>query len=175
MTQARKTLVDPATTSYYHCIGRCVRRAWLWGEDPVSGRNYEHRKNWVLARLAELAQVYTIDICAYAVMSNHYHVVVRLDVEKSRVLSDGDVIARYRRLFKLPLLIERFQEGLTGDSENLAVQKILAQWRERLSDLSWYMRSLNEHLARLANAEDGCKGRFWPFLRIPALTAFSHP
>gem|GEM_PF-3495554 len=51
MTRARKTLVDPEATSYYHCIGRCVWRAWLWGEDRVSGRNYEHRKNWVVARL----------------------------------------------------------------------------------------------------------------------------
>ena len=69
MTRARKTLVDPETTSYYHCIGRCVRRAWLWGEDRVSGRNYEHRKAWVTARLAELAAVFTLDVCAYAVMS----------------------------------------------------------------------------------------------------------
>ena len=83
MTRARKTLVDPETTSYNHCIGRCVRRAWLWGEDRVSGRNYEHRKSWVLARLAELAEVFTLDVCAYAVMSNHYHLVVRLNFEKA--------------------------------------------------------------------------------------------
>ena len=161
MTRARKTLVDPETTSYYHCIGRCVRRAWLWGEDRVSGRNYEHRKSWVTARLAELADVFTLDVCAYAVMSNHYHLVLRIDTEKARALSEDEVIARYGRLFKMPVLIERYLDGLTTDAENAVAQTILGQWRERLCDLSWYMRGLNEYLARRANAEDGCKGRFW--------------
>jgi len=161
MTRARKTLVDPETTSYYHCIGRCVRRAWLWGEDRVSGRNYEHRKAWVTARLAELAEVFTIDVCAYAVMSNHYHLVVRLDTEKARALSEDEVVARYGRLFKMPVLIERYLDRLTTDAENAVAQTILGQWRERLCDLSWYMRGLNEHLARRANLEDGCTGRFW--------------
>jgi len=161
MTRARKTLVDPETTSYYHCIGRCVRRAWLWGEDRVSGRNYEHRKSWVTARLAELADVFTIDVCAYAVMSNHYHLVLRLDTEKARALGEDEVIARYGRLFKMPVLIERYLDGLTTDAESAVAQTILGQWRERLCDLSWYMRGLNEHLARRANLEDGCKGRFW--------------
>ena len=137
-----------------------MRRAWLWGEDRVSGRNYEHCKNWVVARLAELAEVFTLDVCACAVMSSYYHLVARFDVEKAHVLSEDEVIVRYSRLYKLPLLVERYLDGLTSEAENLVAQKVLGQWRERLCDLSWYMRGLNEYLARRANAEDGCKGRF---------------
>jgi hypothetical protein len=72
MTRARNQLISPETTPYYHCISRCVRRAFLCGEDSLTGKNYEHRKAWVIKRLRELAEVFAIDICAYAVMSNHY-------------------------------------------------------------------------------------------------------
>ena len=32
MTMARSRLVDPSVTRWYHCITRCVRRAFLLGE-----------------------------------------------------------------------------------------------------------------------------------------------
>nr|WP_081618333.1 MULTISPECIES: transposase [unclassified Thioalkalivibrio] len=57
MTRARKELVSVETTPYYHCICRCVRRAFLCGEDSYSGKNYEHRRGWVLERLRELQGV----------------------------------------------------------------------------------------------------------------------
>ena len=72
MTQPRRTLVSLSDTPYYHCIGRCVRRAFLCGQDFASGRNYEHRKQWEVERLGLLTEVFTIEVCAYAVLSNHY-------------------------------------------------------------------------------------------------------
>jgi putative transposase len=41
------------------------------------------------------------------------------------------------------------------------VAELTAHWRGRLSDISGFMRCLNESIARQANHEDGCKGRFW--------------
>jgi len=84
----------------------------------------------MVTRLAELAEVFTLDVCAYAVISNHYHLVVWLDVEKARALSEDEFIARYSRLFKVSLLVERYLDGLTSEAENLVAQQVLANMAE---------------------------------------------
>ena len=162
MTTARARQIDLASTSYYHCVNRCVRRAFLCGEDALTGRSYEHRKQWVVDALQQLASVFAVDICAYAVMSNHYHVVLRVAVERAEGWSDAEVVARWRQLFKGHLLVERWRKGeRQSAAEREAAGQLIAQWRQRLQDVSWFMRCLNESRARRANAEDGCTGRFW--------------
>jgi putative transposase len=84
MGYARKNLVSLSDTPYYHCIARCVRRAWLWGIDEYAGRDYSHRKQWVLERLEQLCRIFPIEVCAYAVMSNHYHLVLYVDAAQAR-------------------------------------------------------------------------------------------
>ena len=162
MTLARKKLTSLDDTPYYHCVCRCVRRAFLWGTDHFSGRDFSHRKQWVVDRLRELQAIYAIDICAYAVMSNHYHVVTRVDRDRAKSWSTEEVISRWTQLYSLPVLVDRYVRGLTtSKAEADKALVIIAQWRDRLHDISWFMRSLNEYLARRANKEDQCKGRFW--------------
>lgn len=162
MTQPRSSLISLQDTPYYHCISRCVRRAYLCGQDFYSGQSYEHRREWITNRLSVLANMFCIDICAYAVMSNHYHLVLRVDREAVKQLTDDDVIKRWQMLFKGPVLVQRYQQGLLETkAEYDTVADIVEVWRGRLIDISWFMRCLNEHIARLANDEDGCTGRFW--------------
>ena len=162
MPIARKEQVCLEATPYYHVISRCVRRAFLCGMDRLSGKSYEHRKDWIVERLSELSEIFAIDLCAYAVMSNHCHLVVRLDPDRANAWSETEILERWERLFSLPVLVQRYRSGqTTGEAEIDVVRRIIETWRERLSDLSWFMRCLNEHIARRANAEDGCTGRFW--------------
>jgi len=73
------TQLGLADTPYYQGNARCVRRAFLCGIDAFSGQNYEHRREWLVTKMKSLASIFSIDICAYAVMSNHYHVILRVD------------------------------------------------------------------------------------------------
>ncbi|WNJ95716.1 transposase [Vibrio ruber] len=162
MTTARSQLICPDVTPYYHCVSRCVRRSFLCGYDSYSGQSYEHRREWVESRILTLSSIYCIRICAYAVMSNHYHLVAFIDKQTALSLSQREVVERWCTEHKMPLLIQRFLSGsLTSKVEREACEQIIETWRQRLYSLSWLMKEINYEIALLANQEDQCTGRFW--------------
>ena len=110
MAQARRSLIDLDSTPYYHCISRCVRRAFLAGFDKYSGQNFEHRRAWLVERFKRLSQVFAIDIAAYAVMSNHYHLVLRVDRDRALNWSKDEVIERWYQLYHGTILVDPFFE-----------------------------------------------------------------
>ncbi|ALO33370.1 transposase [Colwellia sp. MT41] len=162
MATARKKQISLIDTPYYHCVSRCVRRAFLCGEDKVTGQSYEHRRGWVEKKLLALSQTFAIDICAYAVMSNHTHIVLHVDVEQAKTWTMHEVITRWHQLFKGTLITQQY---LRGEKLIKPLQQILEEtaevYRTRLTDISWFMRILNESIAIQANKEDKCTGRFW--------------
>jgi len=162
MATARKKQISLIDTPYYHCISRCVRRAFLCGKDKVTGTSFEHRRGWVEDKLLALGQVFAIDICAYAVMSNHTHMVLYVDVAQANLWTTDEVITRWHQLFKGTLITQQYQRGdkLSKPMQNM-LKDTVAVYRQRLTDISWFMRILNEDIARKANAEDNCTGRFW--------------
>ena len=162
MTISRSQQIDLSSTPYYHCINRCVRRAFLCGEDKYSGQSYEHRRGWVADKIKFLSGLFAIDIAAYAVMSNHYHLVLHVDKKRAEEWSNKEVARRWGALFNLPYIVSRFmQDDAQSSAELQVVDEVIEVWRVRLYDISWYMRILNEHIAREANKEDGVTGRFW--------------
>ena len=162
MTRPRKELISLADTPYYHITSRCVRRAYLCGVDHYSGRNYEHRRQWVVDRIRLLSSLFAIDICAYAVMSNHYHLVLKVCPEQLKGLSEDEIMDRWCALFKGPLLIQNYRNGeALKPFERAAVSDIVNVWRSKLASISWFMRCLNQPIARQANLEDQCRGKFW--------------
>lgn len=159
----RKYVVDEDEVGVYHCINRCVRRAFLCGTDQVSGKCFDHRKQFIQDRLKFLAGVFGIDVLAFAVMSNHLHIVLRNRPDVVKSWSDDEVARRWWRLFP-KRRDESGEAAVPGDSDLSMITadaEKLAEIRKRLSNIGWLMRCVAEPVARMANREDECTGRFW--------------
>lgn len=105
---------------------------------------------------SQVEVLFSGSLWAYAVMSNHLHVVVQVLPDVAAQWSDREVAERWVRLFpREDLSPETRADVLCMHTERIALL------RARLSDLSWFMRCLSEPIARRANKEDTCTGRFW--------------
>jgi len=162
MTAARSQLVDATASGFYHCISRCVCRAFLCGEDALAGRSFEHRKQWMEDGLLALTEIFAVGVYANAVMSNHVHLLLYVDPGATLAGSADEIAERWVRLTPIcidgeidPDACRAKAQALAGNPERIAIL------RQRLSSLSWFMKCLNEPIARRANREDTCTGHFW--------------
>ena len=161
--QARSESIDPLQVQIVHCVHRCVRRAFLCGNDPYTGQSYEHRRSWIRERLEFLASIFGIDCLTYTVLSNHLHVVLRSRPDVVATWSDRQVARRWLLLFPK----RKNKDGSPAEPPKSEIDmivndpKALAQRRKRLSDVSWWMRCTAENIARRCNREDGVTGHFW--------------
>jgi hypothetical protein len=90
-----------------------------------------------------LCTVFSIDLCAYAIMSNHYHIVIRIDADEVKQWSDQEVARRWMRIFSEPLLMHQYLGNTDLTEPELEyVADLFTAWRNRLCDLSWFMRCL---------------------------------
>jgi REP element-mobilizing transposase RayT len=147
-----------------HVMNRVVRRCFLIRRDERTGRNYDHRKLWIEQLLEHFASCFGLDLLAFAILSNHFHLILRSRPDVVATWDDREVARRWLRLCPV-----RKQAGdwpkeppepelnaLTSDAAKLA------EIRSRLSDISWWMRLLCQRIAQRANAEeDQRQGKFW--------------
>jgi REP element-mobilizing transposase RayT len=163
MALPRSKYVQEGQEGVYHCFSRCVRRAFLYGFDALTRRDFSHRKAWLVDRLRHLAAIFAVDVCAYAVMENHYHTILRTRPDIVATWSDREVASRWLTLF--PRKRKPWHTVIPPVEEEIRAlahcPDRIATLRQRLSSLSWFMGRLNEFIARAANKEDQVKGRFW--------------
>lgn len=161
MAVPRSIQINLQNPGWVHCTARCVRQAFLAGD------GFDHRRGWIERRLQFLSGVFACEIGAYAVLSNHVHVIVRMAPEQADAWSDEEVALRWLRAYPGYRDDEDRAEASSVAIEDwmIASRAADAEWiaerRKRLSSLSWFMRSLCEPIARRANLEDDCRGRFW--------------
>ena len=153
---------DPDEVCVVHVVQRCVRRAFLAGFDRVTRKDYSFRREWIRRRMEALASVFAVDVLSYAVMSNHLHQILRNRPDVCAQWSDEEVAIRWLRVFPGRRLEEHLAEPTENDVKMLCRDKQrLREVRRRLADISWFMRALAEPIARMANKQDECTGRFW--------------
>lgn len=160
---ARSKLLGGQRQAVFHCWTRCVRRAFLCGRDPLTGKDFSYRRDWILRREEQLAGLFAIDIEFRSEMSNHLHLVLRTLPRVARRWSALEVARRWLTVTKLA---KCFSDALPVPDpkrvEELAKdKKKIEKLRRRLCSVSWFMGILCENVARRANAEDKCTGRFW--------------
>ncbi|TWU06509.1 transposase [Stieleria varia] len=160
---ARAEVFDPNEVAFAHVIARTVRRCFLFGDDPVSGKNFDHRKIWIEQYLQHFAACFGIDLICFAILSNHYHLILRSRPDVVKNWDDTEVARRWLMLCPH----RKDAEGNPCEPSRPELDAIrncplkLADTRSRLSNISWWMRLLNQRVAQRANAEDEEKGRFF--------------
>ena len=160
MTIARKQLISLDDTPFYHVVSRCVRRSFLCGFDKYSNTSFEHRRQWIVDRVKFLSSTFNIDICSYAIMSDHYHLVLKVNSTKD--WSIKQVLIHWSCLCKLPFHCQKFMDKEPLNKAEMELVILLAEkFRKRLMNISWFMKFLNQDIALRANNEDDCKGHFW--------------
>lgn len=159
----RSEQFNPSEVCIVHTIQRCVRRAFLAGQDFQSGKDFSYRREWIRRRLESLASVFGVDVLSYAVLSNHLHTILRNRPDVVAKWTDEQVAIRWLSVFPG----QRLEELHLAQPTEMQVQALvnnpveMERMRGRLSDISWFMRALAEPIARMANKEDECTGRFW--------------
>ena len=162
---ARRKLLGRDRRAVYHCRARCVRRAFLCGRDPLTGRDFSHRRDWILVREEQLAGLFAIEVEFHAELSNHLHLMLRSRPDVARRWSPHEVARRYLTAMKiakcmsdeLPQVSDKRIEQVVRD------KKRIKQLRRRLSNISWFMGILCENIARRANQR---RRMYWPVLRV---------
>lgn len=171
MTKPRSYYVDSEHARYYHITSRCVRRAWLMGEDPLTGADHEFRKTILLHRIKHLSRFFAVEIMGYALMSNHFHLVVRYDPKQADTWSDEEVARRWCAAFnRKPLncleeaaaVPEEFDNRQTVLYHAMLLQpKEIERRRKALGSISRFMQHLKQPFAVWTNREEGCRGHFF--------------
>jgi hypothetical protein len=162
MTQPRRHLVDLSVSKIYHCISRCVRQLSLLDGPSGDHGSSTSRKEWIEQRLKVLSESFAISVAEYAIMGNHLHILVRMTPEVASTWTEEEVFSRWLRANPQKNLNPRdqvkFAAWVCKEKKKPDRERVL---RNRLSDLGWFMKCLKEPIAKLANAEDNCKGPFW--------------
>ena len=160
---SRGEMVEPDEVQAFHITSRCVRRAFLCGQDSYSGKDFSHRRKWIQDLTMDLIRYFCLEMIAMSIMSNHMHHQLRTRPDLVNQLTDDEVARRWLGICPK----KRDENGMACPAAQKDIdasvkdKKLIDEWRKRLSSISWFARILKQRIARMSNAEDETDGRFW--------------
>lgn len=159
----RSEQLNPEAVETVHVYNRVVRRCFLMGVDEATGKNYDHRKDWMETLIVWQAKHFAIDLLGFSILSNHFHQILRSRPDAAATWDAAEVARRW--LMLCPKRKGRDGEALEPKQNEINSicndQPKLKQIRRRLSDMSWWMRLLCQRIAQRANREEELSGKFW--------------
>ncbi|TVP78982.1 MAG: transposase [Puniceicoccaceae bacterium] len=128
------------STVIYHAMSRVVGGQMLLGK----------REKEVLRRMLwQVADFCGVEVLTYSIMTNHFHVLVRVP-EKDRAVSDAELLRRFKVLYPKPTKYQtasfaRLETALREGTED--AEKVRAQLLARMHDLSEFMKTLKQRFS----------------------------
>ncbi len=159
----RSEVFDPDEIAIAHTCSRTVRRCFLMGNDPFTGKNFDHRKEWIEQHLMQFAQQFGVDLLGFSLLSNHIHLILRTRPDVVATWNDNEVARRWMMICPH----RRSSDGLPLPPTEAEIRSIAGcpvkcgEIRRRLSSISWWMRLLCQRVAMRANQEDEESGHFF--------------
>ncbi len=160
----RSEIFSPDEQAIVHCMNQCVRKLFLLGDDKATKKANRRRRRKFERELKKVSGGFAIDLLSYAIMENHFHLILRSRPDVLAQWSDAEVVKQWHKLCRV---VTDGKGKLVNNPDDQQVAKMLAntkkvaKWRARLSDISWYMKLLSERTSRWFNAEDKVPGHFW--------------
>ena len=160
----RSDVVRKGEPGIYHVWTRTVRQVFLCGYDCVTGNDYTARRTWIRAFQEVIAGIFAIEIAFRCEMSNHLHLVLKIEPDVVEHWTDTEVVTRWLRLKRLIWSKDGQTIKEITDKQiafELANEGRVEELRLKLSDISEFMKALCEYIARRANRAEERKGRFF--------------
>lgn len=160
---ARKEIIRPNQVAVYHCWATTLPKMVLCGKKGK--KDYDHRKEWIRARLVQMSEVFAVEVCGYSINKDRLDVVIRVRPDVAKKWSKEEVARRWKMIHPQDrdreLEFETVKPSKQQTQELLADKGQLEECRKRLFDVTWFVRDLCEAVARRMNREEGRKGRVW--------------
>ena len=156
----RRDIVKASEVGLYLVSSRTVRRAFLLGNDPATGRDRSYRRRVIEKRMEDLASVFAVEVCDYSIADNHFFAILRIRPDLVPAWNDREVARRWLRVNRSRLELEPEPSAEMVDRLVMDDQR-LGRARKALSCLSEFMGCLKQAVACEANLYDEVTDNFW--------------